>query len=62
MSEVSPEARRKQVIIGLIVGLIMGVLISWLTEFWLWLPAGLGLGLASGYIMKPPAEGDKKEK
>lgn len=61
MSEVTPGARRKQVIIGLIVGLIFGVLISWLTTFWLWLPAGLGLGLATGYIMKPPPENDQKK-
>lgn len=59
MSEVSPKARRKQVIIGLIMGLIMGVVISWLTEFWLWLPAGLLVGLASGYILKPPPENPK---
>jgi hypothetical protein len=43
------------------MGLIVGVVISWLTEFWLWLPAGLALGLASGYILKPPADpGPKK--
>jgi hypothetical protein len=61
MSDVSPQARRKQVIVGLIMGLIVGVVISWLTEFWLWLPAGLALGLASGYILTPPADpGPKK--
>lgn len=61
MSEVTPAARRKQVIIGLIMGLIFGLIISWFTTFWLWLPAGLGLGLATGYIMKPPPENDKKK-
>lgn len=61
MSDVSPQARRKQVIVGLIMGLIVGVVISWLTEFWLWLPAGLALGLASGYILKPPADPDSKK-
>ncbi|XPP27500.1 MAG: HPP family protein [Leucobacter sp.] len=52
---VSPEARRKQIIIGLVMGLIIGVVISALTQFWLWLPAGLAVGLATGAIMKPPA-------
>lgn len=60
MSQVSPEARRKQVIVGLVMGLIMGVVISWLTEFWLWLPAGLMLGLASGYLIKPPEDDANK--
>lgn len=52
----SPEARRKQIIVGLVMGLIMGVIISVLTEFWYWLPAGLAFGLATGAIMKPPVE------
>ncbi|MBL3698854.1 HPP family protein [Leucobacter luti] len=52
----SPQARRKQVIVGLVMGAAMGVLIAALTQFWLWLPAGLALGLATGVIMKPPAE------
>lgn len=56
---VSPQARRKQIIVGLVMGAIMGVLISWLTEFWLWLPAGLALGLATGAIMKPPPPAGK---
>lgn len=60
MSEVTPEARRKQVIIGIVVGIIMGVVISWLTEFWLYLPAGIMLGLASGYLIKPPADNSSK--
>ncbi len=53
---VSPEARRKQIIVGLVMGLVVGVVISALTQFWLWLPAGLALGLATGAIMKPPAD------
>ncbi len=53
---VSPRARRKQIIVGLVMGLIMGLVISFFTEFWYWLPAGLALGLASGAIMRPPAE------
>lgn len=54
--EVSPQARRKQIIVGLVMGLIMGLVISFFTEFWYWLPAGLALGLASGAIIKPPTE------
>lgn len=50
----SPEARRKQIIVGLVMGLIVGVVISALTEFWYWLPAGLAFGLAVGALMKPP--------
>lgn len=53
---VSPQARRKQIIIGLVMGLIMGLIISLISQFWLWLPAGLALGLASGAIIKPPTE------
>jgi len=52
----SPEARRKQILLGLAVGAVVGVGISLLTQFWLWLPAGLALGLATGAIMKPPAD------
>ncbi len=52
--EVSPEARRKQIIIGLVMGAVVGVVIGAITQFWLWLPAGLALGLATGAIMKPP--------
>ena len=51
----TPQARRKQIIVGLVMGAIVGVVISLLTQFWLWLPAGLALGLATGAIMKPPA-------
>lgn len=52
--KVSPEARRKQIIIGIVMGVIVGVVISALTTFWYWLPAGIALGLATGAIMKPP--------
>lgn len=52
--EVSPAARRKQIIVGLVMGLIVGLVISYFTTFWYWLPAGLAFGLAVGAIMKPP--------
>lgn len=52
----SSGARRKQVIVGLVMGAVVGIVLSVLTEFWLWLPAGLAMGLATGAIMKPPAE------
>lgn len=52
----SPEARRKQVFLGIAVGVVVGLGISLLTQFWLWLPAGIALGLATGVIMKPPAD------
>lgn len=54
--EVSPGARRKQMIVALIIGAVMGVILGALTQFWLWVPAGLAMGLATGAIMKPPAE------
>lgn len=53
---VSPAARRKQIIVGLVMGLIVGVVISFITTFWYWLPAGLAFGLAVGAIMRPPTE------
>ena len=49
-------ARRKQIIVGLVMGAVVGVVISAISQFWLWLPAGLALGLAVGVIMKPPSE------
>lgn len=52
----TPAARRKQIFVGLAMGAIVGVVLSLLTQFWLWLPAGLAMGLATGVIMKPPAE------
>ena len=48
----SPE--RKQMILGIGMGIFFGVLISWLTGFWYWLPAGIAVGVASGAILKPP--------
>lgn len=61
MSEVSPEARRKQVIVAIIVGAIMGGVIWWLTTFWMWFPAGILVGLATGYLIKPPEDTSKKQ-
>ncbi|MFT4231183.1 MAG: HPP family protein [Leucobacter sp.] len=52
----SPGARRKQIIVGLVMGAIVGVVIGAISQFWLWVPAGLAFGLAVGAIMKPPAE------
>ena len=52
----TPEARRKQIFLGLAIGAVIGVGLALLTQFWLWLPAGLALGLATGAIMKPPTE------
>lgn len=43
-------------IVALVMGAVMGVILSVLTQFWWWLPAGLAMGLATGAIMKPPAE------
>lgn len=54
--EPSAAAKRKQMFVGIGMGLAMGLLLSALTQFWLWLPAGLAMGLATGAIMKPPAE------
>lgn len=54
--EPTPQARRKQMIVGIIMGTVMGVLLGALTQFWLWVPAGVAMGLATGAIMKPPAE------
>ena len=60
MSEVTPEARRKQVIVSVIMGAIVGGVIWWLTTFWMWFPAGLLVGLATGYLIKPLAEPPRK--
>lgn len=54
--EASPQARRKQMIVAIVMGAIVGVVLGALTQFWLWLPAGIAVGLATGAIMKPPAE------
>ena len=53
---VDPAARRKQIFVGLAMGAVMGLVLGFLTQFWLWLPAGLSMGLATGAIMRPPAE------
>lgn len=55
-NEPSAAAKRKQMFVGIGMGLVMGLVLSLLTQFWLWLPAGLAMGLATGAIMKPPAE------
>ncbi len=52
----TPAAKRKQLIVALVMGTLMGVIISAITGFWYWLPAGIALGLATGVIMKPPAD------
>jgi hypothetical protein len=54
--EALSPARRKQLIVGMVVGLIIGLVISFVTGFWLWLPCGLIVGLASGALIKPPGE------
>ncbi|WP_217133881.1 HPP family protein [Leucobacter chinensis] len=56
MSEINARARKKQIIVGLVSGAVTGVIISALTQFWWWLPTGIILGLASGMLMKPPAQ------
>lgn len=38
------------------MGIVIGVVISLITGFWLWLAAGVAVGLATGAIMKPPAK------
>lgn len=41
-------------IFAILFGLIVGVVVAWLAGFWLWIPAGVAVGLATGAIMKPP--------
>lgn len=53
-AEPGRAARRKQLILGLVVGVIVGVAVSLLFEFWLWLPAGIVVGLVTGVMIKPP--------
>lgn len=52
--EAIARARRKQMIAAIIIGAAIGGLLWWLTTFWMWLPAGVSVGLATGAIMKPP--------
>lgn len=47
-------AQQKQMLVAVCIGLIVGLVIAWLAGFWLWIPAGIAVGLASGAIMKPP--------
>ncbi|HUH53794.1 MAG TPA: HPP family protein [Microbacteriaceae bacterium] len=56
MSSADEKARRNQIIIGLVMGVIVGVVISWLTQFWLWLAAGIVLGFVTGVLLKPPQQ------
>lgn len=53
-SEERMRAKRTQMIAAIIIGLVVGGVLWWLTEFWMWLPAGAAVGLATGAIMKPP--------
>lgn len=46
---------RKQMLVAIVIGAITGAAIAWLAGFWMWLPAGIAVGLATGAIMKPPA-------
>ncbi|MGO1538665.1 MAG: HPP family protein [Leucobacter sp.] len=56
MSDVDPKARKKQIIVGLVMGAVVGLVLALLTQFWLWLPAGFAMGLATGALMKPPSK------
>lgn len=56
MSSADEKARRNQIIVGLVMGVIIGLVISWLTQFWLWLAAGVVLGFVTGVLMKPPPQ------
>ncbi|MFM6973994.1 MAG: hypothetical protein ACKOXM_02475 [Agromyces sp.] len=51
-SRLTPQQR--QMIFSILFGLIVGVVVAWLADFWLWIPAGVAVGLATGAIMKPP--------
>lgn len=54
--EALARAKRKQMIVAIAMGVIVGGVLWWLTEFWMWLPAGVAMGLATGAIMKPPTQ------
>ena len=51
-SRMTPQ--QKQMLVAVLLGLVMGVVIAWLAGFWMWIPAGVAVGLATGAIMKPP--------
>ena len=51
-SKMTPQ--QKQMIVAVAFGLVMGVAIAWLAGFWMWIPAGICVGLATGVLMKPP--------
>lgn len=53
-AEAKERARRKQMVAAIIIGAVVGGALWWLTGFWMWLPAGVAVGLASGAIIKPP--------
>lgn len=50
------RARRTQMIAAIVIGAIVGGVLWWFTQFWMWLPAGITVGLASGAIIKPPTQ------
>lgn len=52
------RARKQQLLVGLIVGVIVGVLVSLMSQFWLWLPAGVIFGTVVGAFTKPPQTKD----
>ena len=52
-SRMTPQ--QKQMVAALIIGLIVGTVLAWLAGFWMWIPAGVAVGLATGAIMKPPS-------
>ncbi|MGO1841899.1 MAG: HPP family protein [Canibacter sp.] len=56
------RARRKQFIVGIIIGVVVGCVIAYFTQFWLWIPAGIVMGMASGSIMKPPDQNQNKRR
>ena len=55
-AQAAQRARRTQLIVGMAIGLVVGGVISAIAQFWLWAPAGIVMGLATGAIMKPPSE------
>ncbi|HLP22865.1 MAG TPA: HPP family protein [Microbacteriaceae bacterium] len=47
--------QRRQMLVAIVMGAIVGGVLAWLAGFWMWFPAGLAVGLATGAIMKPPS-------